>query len=298
VSATKSGTSDAGDVSGPVVSGGSWSGTSLTFAAGSSTVTLTYAIVDDTLVEGTETLVMTINPGPGYAVGSPSSATADIVDNDSTQPPPPPPPPPVPTLSINSVTVTESDRGKGTVYADLTVTRSGDISGSSTVSWSTVAGTASAGSDFQAGSGTLTFAAEETTKTIRITIVADKKAEPTETFTVVLSNPAGATIATGTGTVTIIDNDGALFASSMGSSTSLEPLGEADVEAMLAVAVQRWVAAGASADALAGVTIVIGDLPGTKLADTLGSTITIDADAAGWGWSLTRAFRTAIGSTC
>ena len=34
-------------------------------------------------------------------------------------------------------------------------------------------------------------------------------------------------------------------------------------------------------------TILIGDLAGTKLADTLGSTITIDVDAAGWGWNLT-----------
>ncbi|HSP28230.1 MAG TPA: Calx-beta domain-containing protein, partial [Ilumatobacteraceae bacterium] len=284
VSATKSGTSGTGDVSGPVVTGGSWNGTSVTFATGSSTVTLAFAIVDDTLVEGTETLVMTINSGAGYAVGSPASATANIADNDSTQPPPPPT---APTLSINSVTVTEGDNGKGTVYATLTVTRSGDTSGSSTVSWATVAGTAVAGSDFQAATGTVTFAAGETTKTIRITIVADKRAEPTETFTVVLSSPISATITVATGTVTIIDNDGALFAASAGSSTSVEPLRQVDAQAMLAAAVQQWVAAGASRDALAGLTIVIGDLPGRKLADTMGSTITIDADAAGWGWNLT-----------
>ena len=37
---------------------------------------------------------------------------------------------------------------------------------------------------------------------------------------------------------------------------------------------------------LAGLTIRVADLPGTKLADTLGRTITLDIDAAGWGWAL------------
>ena len=85
----------------------------------------------------------------------------------------------------------------------------------------------------------------------------------------------------------ITDNDGAIFAASAGSSTSVAPLTDADVAAVLPAAVRQWIGAGASARVLAGMTIVIGDLPGNKLADTLGSTITIDADAAGWGWNLT-----------
>ena len=49
---------------------------------------------------------------------------------------------------------------------------------------------------------------------------------------------------------------------------------------------RQWLDAGATADQLAGLTIRIADLPGTKLADTLGRTITLDIDAAGWGWAL------------
>jgi hypothetical protein len=284
VSVAIGGTASASDLGVPVVVGGSWNGTNtVTFAVGSSTVALTFAVVDDSLVEDLETFTMTLVAGSLYTLGSPSSAGAAISDND-TAPPPPPPPPPPPSFAINSVTVTESDNGKATVYANLIVTRSGDTSGSSTVTWTTVAGSALAGSDFQAASGTLTFAAGETSKTIRITIAADKKAEPTETFSVVLKNSTGTTIAAGT--VTIVDNDGALFAASAGPSISVEPLRHEDAAAILAVAVQRWLAAGASPNALAGITILIADLPGRKLADTLGTTITIDADAAGWGWSL------------
>jgi hypothetical protein len=42
----------------------------------------------------------------------------------------------------------------------------------------------------------------------------------------------------------------------------------------------------ASAVELDDITVVIGDLPGATLAETLGTTITLDIDAAGWGWSL------------
>jgi MYXO-CTERM domain-containing protein len=169
----------------------------------------------------------------------------------------------------------------------LTVTRTGDLSNTSTVNWTTVAGTALAGSDFASTAGSLSFSSGETTKTIVISIAADKKSEATEQFTVVLSNPSvGTTIGTGTGTVTIQDNDGALLATAAGASGSVQPLLASDAVDLLAVVVLRWLDAGASADRLAGLTIRVADLPGTKLADTLGRTITLDIDAAGWGWAL------------
>ena len=104
----------------------------------------------------------------------------------------------------------EGNNGGPTVYATITVTRTGDASGTSSVNWTTVAGTASAGSDFTSSFGMVTFAAGQTTKTFTVQISSDKRAEPTETFTIVLSNPTGATIADGTGVVTIVDNDGAI----------------------------------------------------------------------------------------
>ena len=278
VTVAKGGTSVAADVNAPTVSGGTFNGSTVTFGAGSSTVTLMYSVVDDALVEGAETLTMTINAGAGYSVGSPSASSATIADNDVQA---------GASVSINSVNVSEGNNGGPVVTVTLTITRTGDLSGSSTVSWATQADTALAGSDYTTASGTVTFSAGQTTKTIVITIAGDKKSEPTEQFKVVLSSPSsGTTIATGTGVVTIFDNDGALLAAAAGPSSSVRPLSEADAVNLLAVVVRRWLDAGATADQLAGLTIHIADLPGTKLADTLGRTITLDIDAAGWGWAL------------
>ena len=280
VTVSVGGTASSSDLNAPVVAGGSWNGTNtVTFGLGSSTVTLTFGVVNDLDVEALETFTMALVAGSLYTVGAPSSAGAYITDNDTVAQPA--------TLAVGDVTVVEGNNGGPTVYATITVTRSGDTSGTSTVNWTTVAGSAAAGSDFIAASGSVTFTAGQTSKTFTVQISSDKKAEPTETFTVVLSGVTGATIADGTGVVTITDNDGAIFAASAGSSTSVAPLTDADVAAVLPVAIRQWIGAGASANVLAGMTILIGDLAGTKLADTLGSTITIDVDAAGWGWNLT-----------
>ena len=50
-------------------------------------------------------------------------------------------------------------------------------------------------------------------------------------------------------------------------------------------AIREWIAAGAAP--LSEITFEFADLPGLKLAETLGTTITIDIDAAGWGWDTT-----------
>ena len=77
-----------------------------------------------------------------------------------------------------------------------------------TVGHATAGGTASAGTDYTAASGTLTFAAGTTTQTINVSILADLLDELNETFIVGLSAPVNASLGTpsqGTGTIT--DND-------------------------------------------------------------------------------------------
>ncbi|MGQ9663239.1 MAG: Calx-beta domain-containing protein, partial [Kiritimatiellia bacterium] len=71
-------------VGGTATSGSDYSslGSSVTFAAGSATVDKTVTVLDDTLVEGDETVVVTLQPGVGYTVGSPSTATVTIKDDD------------------------------------------------------------------------------------------------------------------------------------------------------------------------------------------------------------------------
>ena len=76
-----------------------------------------------------------------------------------------------------------------------------------TVDYSTTSGSAVAGNDFQATSGTITFAPGQVTRTILVPIIDDATAEVTETFTVTLTNPVGAAIADGLAIGTILDND-------------------------------------------------------------------------------------------
>ena len=80
-------------------------------------------------------------------------------------------------------------------------------SGTVTVDYATSDGTAAAGSDYTATSGTLTFAAGETGKTVSVPVLDDAHAEGSETLTLTLSNPSGAYLADGTATGTINNTD-------------------------------------------------------------------------------------------
>jgi len=111
-----------------------------------------------------------------------------------------------PSLSVGNVTVTEGDAGS--VDAVFTVTLSGSISQVSTIDFTTVDGTATAGTDYVATSGTLTFNPGDTTATIRVPVLGDLSNEYTEAFSVRLSHPTGDFIFSGqTATATILDND-------------------------------------------------------------------------------------------
>ena len=124
------------------------------------------------------------NNAPGFSARS--------VRNDS----------PEPELSIDNVTVGEGD---GT--AEFTVTL-GLASGEAvTVDYATSNGTALAGSDYTAASGTLTFAAGDTSKTIDVTVTDDSLGEEDEDFTVTLSNASNAGLGDGEATGTITDNE-------------------------------------------------------------------------------------------
>jgi uncharacterized repeat protein (TIGR02543 family) len=107
-------------------------------------------------------------------------------------------------LSSSTYSITESG-GNLTV----TVTISKGPAATATVNYSTASGTATAGSDFTAVSGTLTWAAgDASSRSFQIPINDDILQEGSETFTVTLSNPTGGTVlGTASATVTITDND-------------------------------------------------------------------------------------------
>jgi len=115
------------------------------------------------------------------------------------------PPADAPSITINDVSVTEGNTG--TVSATFTVSLSAAYGQPVTVGFTTADGSAAGGSDYTAGSGTLTFVAGQTTQTFTVSVIGDRLAEPTENFVVNLSAPTNATIADGQGIGTILDDE-------------------------------------------------------------------------------------------
>ncbi|MCW5551307.1 MAG: hypothetical protein KIS67_03980 [Verrucomicrobiae bacterium] len=110
-----------------------------------------------------------------------------------------------PTLRIADGSVVEGH--KGTRLLNLTVTLSSSSTSPVTVTYATANVTAVATQDYTATKGTLTFQPGVTSRAISISVKGDRKREPNETFLVQLSNAAGATIADGVATVTILNDD-------------------------------------------------------------------------------------------
>ena len=111
----------------------------------------------------------------------------------------------LPRASAADATIAEGDSGTATV--DVPVTLDNPSSSTVTIAFETQDGTATAGSDYSATSGTLTFSAGEQSKVVSVPVSGDTVLEPDETFTVKLSSPSGASIADDTGTVTISNDE-------------------------------------------------------------------------------------------
>ena len=143
---------------------------------GSKTIPL--SIVNDAFHEDDETVVVALSEPTGAAiVGSPSAATVTIVDDDG------------PRLQFSSVSYQAAETG-GSV--ELTVKRFGGAAGAVSVDWATADGTAAAGADYLADSGTLSWAdGDATDRAIVLTVLDDADVEGGEQFQVILSNPVG-----------------------------------------------------------------------------------------------------------
>ena len=172
----------------------------VTFRTGSTTPrTLTVATVDDALVESDETFTVTLTASSfpaGVSLGMDSAAIGTIEDNDTA-----------------AVSVVAGDPVTEGGDATFTVSLSGAVSAPVTVNWSTSDGTATVGSDYAAGSGTVTFRTGTTTpQTLTVATVDDALAEADETFTVALTAlglPAGVSLGMDPAAAvgTIVDDD-------------------------------------------------------------------------------------------
>jgi hypothetical protein len=133
-----------------------------------------------------------------------NSTTVTVLFNDGVWDGSPSPPLP-PTLRIADLTVTEGHAG--TRATTFTVTLSAPSAQPVTAHYATANGTATAGSDYQAASGTLTIPAGRTKGTITIPVIGDRLGEPDETFFVNLSGATNATIADAQAVGTIADDE-------------------------------------------------------------------------------------------
>jgi len=171
----------------------------LTFAAGTAsgaTQTVSVAILQDALDEANETFTVSLQGASGGSVGTPAVHTVTIADDDAA-----------PSLGIGEAALAEPDCATASAVFTVTLT---PVSGQTvTVPFATASGTATAGADFTGVSGTLTFPAGTTTRTISVPILDDLLPEPTETYAVDLGAAQNATLADAQGAGTITDDDGA-----------------------------------------------------------------------------------------
>jgi probable HAF family extracellular repeat protein len=114
-------------------------------------------------------------------------------------------PPPQPGITVFDVSLTEGQSGTQTAY--FYVRLSFESTSEVTIAYSTANGTATAGSDYTATSGTLTIPAGHLIRTIGVPVRGDRSREANEVFYVNLTNSSGATIVDGQGVGTIRNDD-------------------------------------------------------------------------------------------
>jgi uncharacterized repeat protein (TIGR01451 family) len=183
----------------PANAGSDYSITSgtLTFLDGETVKTFNIPITDDTLVEGNETVTVTLSsPSAGTKLLSPGTSVLTIIDNDAG-------------LFLSSPAYSVNEGG---VNAVITVIRTNYLSAQVTVDYSTVNGTALSGIDYQSASGTLVFTNGQVSNTFLVPIIDDTLEEGDETVLLKLANPTGNAIllSPSAATLSVTDNDGSV----------------------------------------------------------------------------------------
>ena len=201
----------------------------LSFAPGETNANVTVTIRADGLQEPDETFHLTLSNPNKAVLGTPHTATITILDSDE---------PPTVRLSSSSYVVHE-----GIGQATIIITLSAAVGETVTVDYATSDGTAQAGKDYVAASGTLSFAPGETSATAKVSVIDDQFDEPNETFHMTLSNPVNAVLGTPhTATITILDNDEPPTVQfSSGDYSVREDAGEATVIVTLSAAAEQAV---------------------------------------------------------
>jgi hypothetical protein len=164
----------------------------LTFAPGVTSQTITVLVNGDRVGETDESFFVNLD-SPTVASIADGQGVGTILDDE-------------PRITISDVSLKEGNTG--TTNFNFTVSLSAAYTATVTVRYATADGTATvANKDYQAKSGTVTFAAGVTSQTITILVNGDKTKEPNETFYVNLSNAVSALITDSQGVGTILNDD-------------------------------------------------------------------------------------------
>jgi hypothetical protein len=165
----------------------------LTIPAGQTSRTFSVAVLGDRLAESNETFEVNLSAPTNAMIGD-SQGIGSILDNE-------------PRISINNVSLNEGKAKTKTFTFMISLSAAYDQP--VTVNYATANGSATAGSDYQAKTGSVTFAPGETAKKITISVMGDKQKEANETFFVDLfgaSSNSLISIPRGIGTILNDDN--------------------------------------------------------------------------------------------
>ena len=188
---------------GTATAGSDYTATSgtLTFAAGEVAKTVSVPVLTDRLPEADEGLTLSLSNVVNGNLGR-STAAGTIRDDD-------------PVLTVAGGAAAEAD---GTLAFAVTVTGGGSARGTVTVDYATSDGTAMAGSDYTATSGTLTFPPGIGERTLAVPVLDDRVEEGDETVTLTLTGPVNAVIDGVMAVGTILNDDKASTAIALTAS--------------------------------------------------------------------------------
>ncbi|OCQ90156.1 hypothetical protein BCD64_19755 [Nostoc sp. MBR 210] len=181
----------------------------ITIPDGQTNGSVTFTVVDDALIEGTETAILTIsNPSPGITLGT-TTQNITITDNDF-------PAVPIVNLSVSTNAGSEAN----TTAITVTATASGPVSGNQTVNLG-VAGTGITVGDYSLTSNTITIPNGQTSGSVTFIVADDAIAEGTETAILTISTPsAGIALGATTSQNITITNNNSSFLQRVGTITS------------------------------------------------------------------------------
>ncbi len=170
------------------------------FAVGEIEKSVPVRIIGDTAVEPNETFIVRLSNPVGAMLSTTNSVAPGNILNDDA------PPPPVSLGVVAAVAAGVPEGNDGTREMLFTIRLSAVATAPVTVQYATeaaqptagavISNGATAGEDYEAASGGMTFAAGELEKTVAVRIFGDTKVEPNELFALRLSNPVGAVLST------------------------------------------------------------------------------------------------------